>query len=151
MRLRNQAYWEGSRSYLWCHLTSDFWQVTVGQILWNSRTSVKTPQCGTVFLRELSTQYVYLEDLALIADTKCLKICSELQKSASMSMIYASFQTMVLAPLNWGEQICNSLLLTLMVNELTRFSFFLVCLIWLSFVVASTSSCVLFTRHEILP
>lgn len=64
-------------------------------------------------------------------------------------MIHASFQTMVLAPLKGGEQTCNSLLLTLMVNELTRFSFFLVCLIWLSSVVAST--CVLFTRHEILP
>lgn len=34
MRLRNQAYWEGSsRIALMGVITSDFWQVTVGQIL----------------------------------------------------------------------------------------------------------------------
>lgn len=36
---------------------------------------MKTPQYGTIFLRELSAQYVYLEDLALIVGTKYLKIC----------------------------------------------------------------------------
>lgn len=52
--------------------------VIFGKSQWDrfcKRSFVKTPQYGTIFLRELSTQYVYLEELALIVGTKYLKIC----------------------------------------------------------------------------
>lgn len=36
---------------------------------------LKTPQYGTMFLREFSTQYVHLEDVAPTGGNECVKIC----------------------------------------------------------------------------